>query len=505
VTNVISGLFAPSWSPDGDKIAVSAFNNYGFDILILKDLKNMAPDDGELELTPYMKKIRDKEKNIFVPEVELTQEQIQKISSDSTSALTSDFDTYVFRAGESLIKKGSAESDTAGAAGHQSELTEAPPQDTLEYLLPSGDYKQNKYRLKFAPELITGGFSYDNFYGLRGQTYLAISDIFGNHHIYIVTDLVNTIDQSNILLSYAYTAKRVDYAAGIFHFKNTYYDDYENFYFSDRVYGLQTYASYPFSRFSRFDVTLTQMTISRDNFRYKPNSTTNLLSLSGEFVNDAVIWGIVGPVSGQRYKIQFEKSIKTVDSGLSYLSGQFDYRRYWHFWDRYNLALKIGGGGSAGRDAKLFNLGGSSNWIGPKREKGDIFGVEDIYVNELVVPLRGYSYFAFTGTHYGIANLEFRYPFIDYFQLRFPLPISLQQVAGAVFWDMGATWYDRKSFRFFDKDQGFPVLGTVNGGFGLGARANLGIFVLRVDLAWATDLDKVAAKPETYFSFGAEF
>lgn len=505
VSDVISGLFAPTWSPDGDKIAVSAFNRYGFDILILKDLKNVAPENGELKLTPYMEKIRNKEKNIFVPEVQLTEEQIKKIPSDTTKELSSDLNTYVFRAGENLIQKEKTVKDTTRTKEGEAGQPALAEHDTLEYLLPNGDYKQNKYKLKFAPELVTGGFSYDNFYGLRGQSYLAITDMFGNHHIYIVTDLVNTIDQSNILLSYAYTARRIDYAGGIFHFRNTYYNDYENYYFSDRVYGLQAYADYPFSKFTRFDVSLTQMTISRDNYRYKPNSTTNLLSLSGEFVNDAVIWGIVGPVSGQRYNLQVEKSIKTVNNGLSYFSAQFDFRKYWHFWDRYNLALKIGGGGSTGSTPKLFNLGGSSNWIGPKRERANIYDVKDIYVNELIVPLRGYDYFAFTGSHYGIANLEFRYPFIDYFQLHFPLPIALQQVAGAIFWDMGATWNDSKKFRFFDKDKGFPVLGSVNGGLGVGARANLGIFVLRVDLGWATDLDKIAPKPKTYFSFGAEF
>jgi Tol biopolymer transport system component len=505
ITDVVSGLFAPTWSPDGDKIAVSAFNKYGFDILVLKDLKNVASDGEELALTPYMQKLRNNDKNIFVPKRELTEEQLDKIAKDSTSDLSSGLDTYVFRAGENLIIEGQSEakSDTSGT--EEAEMAEASEPDTLEYLTPTGDYKRNKYKLKFSPELVTGGFSYDNFYGLQGQSLLSISDIFGNHHIYIVTDLVNTIDQSNILLSYAYTAKRINYAAGIFHFKDTYFDDYERYYFSDRVFGAQGYASYPFSRFSRLDMTLTQMTVSRDNFGVKPDRTTNVLSLSGEFVNDAVIWGIVGPVSGQRYKLEFEKSIKTVDSGLSFLSAQFDFRKYWHFWDRYNLALRIGGGASSGEDAKIFYLGGSSNWIGPKRERADIYGVKDIYVNELIVPLRGYRYFEDSGTHYGIANIEFRYPFIDYFQLRFPLPIALQQVAGAIFWDMGAAFNKRSELRFFDKEKGFPVLGSVKGGLGVGARANLGIFILRVDLAWATNLDTIASKPDTYFSFGAEF
>ncbi len=504
LTNIISGAFSPSWSPDGDKIAFSAFNNFGFDIYILKDLKDAAPETGELALTPFMQKLRNGEENIFVPRIEMVPADTT-VGISTTEDRSPDFSSYIFRAGESLIDETEDTESESDSLETAAETADVSIEDTLEYLLPDGRYKQKKYKLKFSPELVTGGFSYDNFYGLRGQSFLSISDVFGNHHFYIFTDLVNTIDQSNIQVSYAYTAKRVDYAAGIFHFKNLYYDDYSRFYFSDRVYGAQGYASYPFSRFSRLDLYLTQLTVARDNFLFQPNSTTNILSTTLEYVNDAVIWGIVGPVAGQRYKITFDNSLKAVNSGLSYTSIQLDLRKYWHFWGRYNLALRIGGGGSRGEDAKKFYLGGSSNWIGPKRATADIYGVEDIYINEIIVPLRGYTYFDEVGTHYSIANLEFRYPFIDYFRLRFPLPITLQQVSGAIFWDMGAAWNYNKEFRFFDDQQGFPILGSLKGGFGVGARANLGIFVLRVDLAWATNLSYVAPKPETYFSFGAEF
>jgi len=122
-----------------------------------------------------------------------------------------------------------------------------------------------------------------------------------------------------------------------------------------------------------------------------------------------------------------------------------------------------------------------------------------------VVPLRGYRYFQDAGTRYWILNAEFRYPFIDYFKLQFPLPLTLQQVSGAIFWDMGAAWTESEDKDFFNESKGFPTLGGVSRGFGFGSRANLGIFVLRVDLAWATDFKVTSPKPEWYFSLGAEF
>jgi Tol biopolymer transport system component len=514
VTNIISGAFSPTWSPAGDQIAFSSFYKYGFDIDILKDIKNVGDENGELKPTPYMQKLRSGDRTIFVSPLAVGPDTSRAKPETTGTSSPLDFSTYVFRAGESKITQ-AAEVPAIDSSQRAAVDKARAEKDTLQYLLPNGEYKRNRYRLKFSPELITGGLSYDNFYGLQGQSYLSISDIFGDHHILIFTDLVNSIDQSNIQLAYMYSAHRWDYAASIFHFKNLYFNDYLNYFFSDRIYGAQAYASYPFSKFSRLDISLNQVTVSRQNYSDIPDKTTNILSAGVEYVNDAVIWGLTGPVSGQRYKVRAEQSVKAASSGLSYRSMEFDFRKYWYFWGRYNFALRAGGGASGGPDPKTYYLGGTSNWIGPKRSKGDIYSPEDIYINQLVVPLRGYSYFADSGTRYGIFNMEFRYPFIDYFKLHFPLPITLGQVSGAIFWDMGAAWNlgddsrILKDLHFYNprnvKEDIPPESGDILAGFGFGPRVNLGIFVLRVDLAWGTDLQKVAIKPQWYFSFGAEF
>jgi len=514
ITNILTGAFSPSWSPEGDQIAYSTFYNYGYDIYVLKDIKNVGDENGELSLTHFMKKLRNNEKDIFVPAEAVVADTLMASETDTTAATTTDFSTYIFRAGEEKIQEevGAPPVDTLVHGKMDSTFADI---DTLEYLLPDGSYKQSRYKLKLSPELVTGGVSYDNFYGLQGQSYLSISDIFGDHHFYIFTDLVNTIDQTNIQLAYSYSAKRMDYAASVFHFKNLYYNDETDYFFSDRVYGFQGYVTYPFSRFSRLDFLTTQVTVSRDNYAPSedyPDKTTNILFSTAQFVNDAVIWGLTGPVAGERYMVKFDQSLKAIGTGLDFNALEFDYRKYWFFWSRYNMAFHLGGGFSEGKDAKSYYIGGTSNWIGPRRAKGDIYGVEDIYINQLIVPVRGYKYFADTGNRYGIMNLEFRYPFIDYFKLHFPLPITLAQVSGAIFWDIGATWTRDEDGTFTDnirlynpKSVDPPKTGDVLAGFGFGPRINLGIFVLRVDLAWGTDLKEVAPKPQWYFSFGAEF
>jgi Tol biopolymer transport system component len=519
ITNIITGAFSPTWSPEGDQIAFSAFFKYGFDIFVIKNIKNVAPDSSELKLTRYMEKLHSNDSSIFVQPEAVVLDTLKVAPPETTGTSNLDFSTYVFHAGESEISGRAPDTTVADTTHRASIKTDSTLvlADTLNYRLPDGSFKQNHYKLKFSPELVTGGLSYDNFYGLQGQSYLSISDIFGNHHFYIYTDLVNTIDQSNLQLAYSYTARRMDFYAAIFHFRNLYYNNDQGYFFDDRIYGLQGYVTYPFSKFSRIEAAVTQMTVARQNLTpVVPDRTTNILTGSLQLVNDEVIWGMTGPVAGQRYLARYDQSIKAVGSGLSFRALEVDYRKYWFFWKRYNFAFRLGAGISGGRDSKSYYVGGSSNWIDPRRAKGDIFSVQDIYINEIVVPVRGYNYFTDTGNRFGIMNLEFRYPFVDYLKLHFPLPITLAQVSGAFFWDIGGAWSRGEDKAFFDHMRLYdprkyndpyakPDGGNLLSGMGFGPRINLGIFVLRVDAAWATNLKHFAPKPLWYFSFGAEF
>jgi len=54
ITDILTGVSSPSWSPDGKKIAFSAFNKGGFDIFMLKEWSS-AGDNGVLEATDFAK------------------------------------------------------------------------------------------------------------------------------------------------------------------------------------------------------------------------------------------------------------------------------------------------------------------------------------------------------------------------------------------------------------------------------------------------------------------
>jgi hypothetical protein len=400
-------------------------------------------------------------------------------------------------------------SDTAG--GSKTPLPEPASFDSVPGPLPSGEYSVHKYKVQFTPDFVGGGFNYDTFFGLQGQSYFLFSDYLGNQQIYIATDLVNTIDQSNVQAFYLNYTKRWNWGGGIFHTKNYYVDPNDNL-FSDRFYGFQFMLSRPSSIYSRVELVGAQFFIDRKYYFNNPSSpvppdrSSKVTTFTLSYVTDNILWGETGPVNGKRAKFSVQNGVNLFDSrDISFYSSDFDYRTYWHIGRGFSAAFRVSGGASFGSTPKLYFLGGTTNWIGTRTLDAKVYNVENLYFADVVTPLRGVPYYGLSGTRFGLINFEFRYPLIQVLALRFPLPLVISHVQGALFTDIGSAWYGNQ-FKGGTSENGKSRLQDIHTGFGVGMRANLfGFAVLRYDLAWSTDLSTVSAKPSHYFSFGADF
>jgi Tol biopolymer transport system component len=507
ITNVLTGIKSPSWSPDGEKIAFSSFHKAGYDIYVLKDIKPVTDDRQPLPPTAYVSGEMDAE---YVGAVLADAEEAEEDNADTTAAkepeeeestppVPDGSDDFVFSPPtEDRVPPGPR------AKGELDEQPEDDGRDTLYAPLPSGEYEVKDYKVKFTPDLVAGGVSYDAFYGLRGQSLILISDYLGNHQFFIFTDLVNSINQSNLTAVYLNSTKRLDFGAGIFHNKNYFVDPFNRL-FSDRTYGVMASAWYPFSMFRRVQLDLSHTYIDRTY--YDPpyddsNTEATLLDLS--LVHDNVLWGYTGPVNGSRWKISWERSVPITSASRSYWATELDYRKYWHIGGSYLFAMRFTGGASFGTDKKTYFVGGTTNYIGSVDNNPDAYTVQGFYFSKIITPLRGYDYFEITGSKYAVINAEFRYPFLDYFKMSFPLPLVISRVSGAMFLDVGAAWNRNEEFKGATTIGGDPHLQGIKSGFGLGARVNLGIFLLRYDVAWPHTISHVGG-PKHYFSFGADF
>jgi len=552
VTDILTGIQAISWAPDGKKLAFQSFYRGAFDVFVLNEIVPSG-EHGVLAATGFMKAdydllAKDKEVVSYEETQEISQNDSteQKVmvgldkeseiiavmpdstkAADTTSSGKTDSTTaktdeekkdivtktgihegdFVFVDEKTIDPLDSLMYDVSPDSEEIRPVGEPAKFDSIPIPSPGEQYSVKEYRTKFTPDYIGGGVGYDTFFGLRGQTFFVFSDYLGNHQIFVATDLVNTIDQSNIQAYYINNKWRTNVGTGIFHTKNFYLDASDHL-FSDRFYGFEFFTRRPFSVFSRMDFTVSQYFIDREYYDFndpRPNRSSKVSTGQLSWVFDNIVWGVTGPLNGRRMRVDVEAGVNLFDAGdIEFYSGELDWRKYWHLGNNYSFALRASGGASTGNTPKLYFLGGTTNWIGNRTLDAKVYEVENLYFSDVVTPLRGIPYYELSGDRYGLINMEFRYPMIEYFVLRFPLTIVLSRVQGAIFFDAGSAWFGG-NFKGGTSEGGNSRLNDIKSGFGFGMRANLGIFVLRYDLAWSTNFNTIADKSTSYFSFGADF
>jgi outer membrane protein assembly factor BamA len=347
----------------------------------------------------------------------------------------------------------------------------------------------------------------------------------------LYTNLFYNIKNSNFQLAYSYMPMRVDIGATIFHYSYrfyTYFDDGQNMYFGylrDRNYGAGLFVSRPFDRYRRIDLGITALGIDRDlvaldeyyyyyyytavPYDVAGISKKRILMLNLGYTTDTAIFGMTGPMSEGRSSFIFNYSPSISKKyGLDFWTFRADIRRYLMIRRNYAFALRLAGGISGGRYPQRFLLGGMLDWINYDYHplSQEYISENYFYFSTIETPLRGSLFYEMIGTRFVLANLEFRFPLIQYLILGFPIPIGFQNIRGVLFTDIGSAWNNDKAWIPFTAGSfGMPKLNDLRGGVGFGVRLNLGYFILRYDFAKPTNFAQFLGKPVHYFSFGAEF
>ncbi|MFQ5630822.1 MAG: BamA/TamA family outer membrane protein, partial [bacterium] len=322
---------------------------------------------------------------------------------------------------------------------------------------------------------------------------------------------------SDLSIAYANLSRRWDYSVAAYHFANFFQGTrtssvigrvttIERF----RNFGLGGSISYPFTRFKRLDLGVNWFNIHQEELLYGEevgftSETISTVLMTAGYNYDNAVWAYTGPFFGDRINFGITFSPKLGGNGLGFTTMNGDLRRYFMLGREYSLALRLAGGASVGQNPTRFLLGGVTNWINYKFARDIDFDlVRDFYFSQFVSPLRGADYYERIGDRYFIFNAELKFPLIQYFITRFPIPLGFQNVRGAIFTDIGSAW-SGNSFRAFTRNEnGDRIFQDIVGGFGWGLRTPFLIGLLRLDQAWSTDLSQIS-KPKWYVSFGIDF
>lgn len=359
------------------------------------------------------------------------------------------------------------------------------------YALTNEDsIEARKYSNKPSFSAASIGASFGGFFGTTGGAQFLFSDVLNHHNIVLSTNLRRNLSNTDVGLAYLNQSRRLNWGLETFQLNNAYgtFLSASAAGFVKQTYrGVNAFAYLPFSRYSRIEVSAGATFVDADFVVEQLNFQTGRVdkfsqdlggATFGQYgaalVYDNTIYGPLGAIAGRRGRLEVQRAT----NDFQFTTAVLDYRRYQNVLHRSVLALRVLSGGSFGRDAQVFQLGGPYTF-------------------------RGSDYGELLGTRFLITNLEYRYPLLPF------LPASADFLSGVAFADAGAAWglnvpgLVKESFQPFATEGGFH-LQDLQGALGVGARLNLGYFVLKYDVAWPTDLQNFN-KPLKQFSLGVDF
>lgn len=550
ITNSLSPIDQLSLSRDGKKLLFISLNKGGYDIFSIDNPFERNIGIAELEPTEFAVKEKEYESK-FGRELSVKYEDTAKINSDekknAPDTINQSLNSGNVTEGDSSLtltdSSGFSQANTLNNAdkdfsgknlskdsakyyGDDVKINFDVPKLSLnsekdstystnrnfrisENMNPDGSFKIKKYKIKFTPDLVYGNANYTTFYGVQGVAQIALSDMLGDHRIYIQTSLVIDLKNSDYAVAYYYLPKRIDYGVALYHTARfiNYGNGFYNFLYRYRTFGGYLSASYPISRFKRFDASLAIENITRENLDYpvEPTESKTLAIPTLSLIHDNTTWGYTAPVSGTRYNLTFLGSPKFGADGIGFGSILYDLRHYFKLSDDYSFAARLSGGSSTGPNPQVFFIGGVENWINYQYANYSlpISDIQDYAFMSPGLPLRGYDYDARSGTSYSILNLELRFPLLKYLIFG-ALPLGFANIEGVAFMDAGSAWTNTDGLKLVSRVNGNLQAQDLMIGTGFGTRVNLMGFPFMFDVAWSYDLNKFS-KPKYYISLGYDF
>jgi len=513
ITNAITGIQQIDVDSSGDKLVFSGYSERGWDLFVMNQ-----PQDKEEKIVPETRFYSERN-NVD------TFEDLRFVKTGISNQESEDYSSYIFARNYRKFNDSDKDIDKQDTA--------------IDSLRFADGYISKAYKTDFSIDYIATRASIDNLFGTRALANLAWSDVMGDHQIMMGTNLVLDLDNSDVVISYAYLKNRMNYYGTLFQQANTFslgYSLTSDYIGKLRDYGIGFFAQYPFSKFSRIDFGGTLRSVNYEvkefdiyNLTYNSLYTENLTAMMPmvSWVFDNTTNTYTGPNDGLKQYLTFQFSPDLGDDSIPFQTIKFDIRKYFKIDRNYSIAARLMLGKSIGDNPQRFFLGGNSQmtiFSDTQTEGRDDSGfyaervleyensslLEDIYFSEYVFPVRGSRYRERTGENVAVANFEFRFPFVNYVDVSFPARIRFGNIFGHIFVDVGAAWDSSEEFsdsalvraKYGLSD---PEASAIISTFGIGMKMFTPWALLRLDTAWDRYPNGDYSKPQYILSIGYDW
>lgn len=410
--------------------------------------------------------------------------------------------------------------------------------DSAAMALPdTTTFQFNNYHVKFTPDMIgrpTIGAQVGGYYGngLYGGSYVALSDMLGNHNILLAANLNGSLSDATFFGGYAFLKRRTNLGISIsqiplYRYLGAAYvplnvdgvarDAVADIFLRDVIRSANLVISYPFSTYERLEIGASGVYYKSDvlyrgydQYTGEPLQENDRLGQlqylqpMAALVFDNSLFGWTGPIFGRRYRLQVSRTV----GDLAFTEALLDFRNYVNYKQKIVFASRFVGLTRFGSDADRFSL----FWGGPYYIRGYDGGSFNLGSDECVnsryyggqasvsqCPVRD----QLIGSSAAFMNLEMRVPVIKELQVGFLG--NFPPVDAVAFFDGGLAW-DSKVCLATDlsqtdqcaANQSLPVHVVWDRkpgqdpylwreplfSYGVGLRFNVFYTVLRLDYAW---------------------
>ncbi|MDA1192030.1 MAG: hypothetical protein O3A46_10150, partial [Candidatus Poribacteria bacterium] len=526
VTDSLTSLQQIDWSANGEKVVFSAFSEGGYDIYLMGDPRAIAPGEVAPTLTEYARRayadlaydstvtsdeeiaarVKDEEDGTRRPTFEppkLTYEP-STFKPKFGASIPDDVESVAPQEEETPQPEETASGETTEEGGESTET--ASESETASEEESDAVHRKYSRPRNYKPKLGIESFGVNtqvsSFSGFSGQAYLSMSDLLGNQRLVIVTDQsISSVKNLNAVVSYAYLRNRFDYGVTAFHTRDFFLANERSPSYNqvvmvaDRNIGMTAVGEYPFSQFSRLEMSGGFMRIERDRvgvriYDYErvgafgnvirqveeePLDRKSLFPLELAYVHDTIGYGFFGPADGKRYRLSLSGAPATSNKLLQFATVEGDYRHYFRLNELQSFAVRFAAGHSRGRNAQQFFLGGVQTEISPRISASvdEQLRADEIFFPAFKGPLRGSDLYEFAGDSFVLTNLEWRFTLLEKLAIGWPLPMTFRYVGGLLFADAGMA-FDADPVP--DEDgvvaNKFDSLDDLVGGIGFGTRFN---------------------------------
>lgn len=466
--------------------------------------------------------------NLYYQDRELLEERIQRVSAQTILDLPT-YQWYPMQA-----------DSTASLASEISLEPKRDSLDTREKAKRSRLERQQLLRTRKETAKLAGPFPYQNSFvvngsegnfkidPIRGIGYafeVKMNDLMENHLIKTGIFLNASFKNSDLWGEYSYLPNKMDWVFRV----------------DRKVYGQETDAFLNKIRYNRaslsgiYPINLTSkitwsgmFTSNRSIDQFNLSVPEDLSTYAGTSLSytldNTVHWEDNLPVGTRIWAtMEHQQALRT---SKSFSRIRLDMRKYVRLTNSFLLAGRISASHAFGPAARKTMLGGMDNWIFIDREirnKENPLGVSgpadrDIFMSDFATSLRGFKMNKLAGNSHLLVNLELRMPVKHLIHLESNKSNFLNSLQLVGFTDIGSAWTGANPF---SRTNGFntnvlgggtnPFQATVTDfrnpflfGFGVGARANLFGYFVKVDYAYGMETNEIKS-PATYVTLGHDF